>query len=70
MSADRVLKAGYGIRSELEVGEAEQTILYEPFALRGRKLSPKEKVKKGIFLGSVAAAVGYYVFLAFLFLLR
>ena len=67
MSADQVLK------STLEVPADEQTrenALYEPFGLLGRKVSKKERIKKGLFLFSAAAAVGYYLFLVVLFLLR
>jgi hypothetical protein len=67
MSADQVLKASIAASSDVEVQEIAQ---YEPFGLLGRKLTAKDKVKKGIFLFSAAAAVGYYVFLLVLFLLR
>ena len=67
MSADRVLKTSYAVRTEAAAQEAVQ---YEPFGLRGRKLSVKEKFKRGIFLFSIAAAVGYYLFLLVLFLFR
>ena len=67
MGADQVLK------STLAIPADEQTrgnMLYEPFGLLGRKLSKKERIKKGLFLSSVSAAVGYYLFLVLLFLLR
>ena len=67
MGADQVLK------STLQVPADEQTrenALYEPFGLLGRKVSKKERIKKGHFLFSAAAAVGYYRFLVVLFLLR
>jgi hypothetical protein len=67
MGADRVLKVRYSVPADAEVREAVQ---FEPFALLGRKLSTREKIKKGIFLFSTAAAVGYYVFLLVLFLIR
>ncbi|MBN2552805.1 MAG: hypothetical protein JXB06_08535 [Spirochaetales bacterium] len=67
MGADRVLRTSYTARLDTAVHEALQ---YEPFGLRGRKLSAKEKVKKGIFLFSLVAAAGYYLFLLILFLLR
>ena len=67
MGADQVLKASYKARADTEV---KKGALYEPFGLLGRKLSVREKVKKGIFLFSAAAAVGYYLFLLVLFFLR
>ena len=67
MSADQVLKAGIAASPDVEVRESAQ---YEPFGLLGKKLSAKDKVKRGIFLFSAAAAVGYYLFLLVLFLLR
>ena len=67
MGADHVMKTSIAIRADMEIQESAQ---YEPFGLLGRKLSTKQKVKKGIFLFSAAAAVGYYLFLLVLFLLR
>jgi hypothetical protein len=67
MSADQVLKASIAAPADIEIQESAQ---YEPFGLLGRKLSAKDKIKKGIFLFSAAAAVGYYLFLLVLFLLR
>jgi hypothetical protein len=67
MSADQVLKVDYPVQTDSEIRE---TVQYEPFGLLGRKLSVKDKVKKGIFLFSAAAAVGYYLFLLVLFLFR
>jgi hypothetical protein len=67
MSVDQVLKASIAASSVVEVRESAQ---YEPFGLLGRKLTAKDKVKKGIFLFSAAAAVGYYLFLFVLFLLH
>jgi len=67
MGADQVLKAAYTAQKQADVRELVQ---YEPFGLKGRKLSRREKVKRGIFLFSAAAAVGYYLFLGVLFLLR
>ena len=67
MSVDQVLKASFAAPADVEFRESAQ---YEPFGLLGRKLSAKDKVKKGIFLFSAAAAVGYYLFLLVLFLLR
>jgi hypothetical protein len=67
MSADQVLKVDYPVQTDVEIRE---TVQYEPFGLLGRKLSVKDKVKKGIFLFSAAAAVGYYLFLLVLFLFR
>jgi hypothetical protein len=67
MSADQVLKVDYPVQTDAETRE---TVQYEPFGLLGRKLSVKDKVKKGIFLFSAAAAVGYYLFLLVLFLFR
>ena len=67
MGADQVLKVDYPVQSDSEIRE---TVEYEPFGLLGRKLSAREKVKKGIFLFSAIAAVGYYLFLLILFLFR
>jgi hypothetical protein len=67
MNADQVLKASFTARADTELQESAQ---YEPFGLLGRKLSAKDKVKKGIFLFSAVAAVGYYLFLFVLFLLH
>ena len=67
MNADQVLKAGIAAPMDKEVRESAQ---YEPFGLLGRKLTAKDKIKKGIFLFSAAAAVGYYLFLLVLFLFR
>jgi hypothetical protein len=67
MIADRVLKTSFTAQADMEARGSAQ---YEPFGLLGRKLSAKDKVKKGIFLFSAAAAVGYYLFLLVLFLLR
>ena len=67
MGADQVLKTTLTIPADEQTRE---NALYEPFALLGRKLSKKERVKKGLFLFSAAAAVGYYLFLVVLFLLR
>jgi len=67
MSVDQVLKTSFASPADTEVRESAQ---YEPFGLLGRKLSAKDKVKKGIFLFSAAAAVGYYLFLLGLFLFR
>ena len=67
MSADQVLKSAVAVPVDAETRE---NALYEPFGLLGRKLSKKERIKKGLFLFSAAAAVGYYLFLLFLFLLR
>jgi hypothetical protein len=67
MSADQVLKVDYPVQTDVEIRE---TVQYEPFGLLGRKLSVRDKVKKGIFLFSAAAAVGYYLFLLVLFLFR
>ena len=75
MGADHVLKAGYAARTEAEYRETAvqrqgDTVQFEPFGLQWRTLSPKDKVKKGIFLFSVAAAAGYYIFLGILALIR
>lgn len=67
MGADQALKIDYPVQSDSEIRE---TIQYEPFGLLGRKVSVRDRVKKGIFLFSAAAAVGYYVFLIVLFLFR
>jgi len=67
MSADRILKVSYTARADVEI---QENVKYEPFGLLGRKLSARDKVKKGIFLFSSAAAVGYYLFLLVLFLFR
>jgi len=67
MNADQVLKAAIAAPVDMKARESAQ---YEPFGLLGKKLSAKDKVKKGIFLFSAAAAVGYYLFLLVLFLLR
>jgi len=75
MGADHVLKTGYAARTEAEYRETAvqrqgDTVQFEPFGLQWRTLSPKDKVKKGIFLFSVAAAVGYYIFLGALALIQ
>jgi len=75
MGADHVLKTGYAARTEAEYRETAvqrqgDTVQFEPFGLQWRTLSPKDKVKKGIFLFSVAAAVGYYIFLGVLALIQ
>ena len=75
MGADHVLKTGYAARTEAEYRETAvqrqgDTVQFEPFGLQWRTLSPKDKVKKGIFLFSVAAAVGYYIFLGILALIQ
>jgi len=67
MSADRILKVSYTAQADVEI---QENVRYEPFGLLGRKLSTRDKVKKGIFLFSAAAAVGYYMFLLALFLIR
>ena len=67
MGADQIVKAVYTAQTDRDVQESVQ---YEPFGLRGRRLSTKEKIKRGIFLFSAAAAVGYYLFLVVLFLIR
>ena len=67
MGADQVLQTSYTAQADVGIQENAQ---YEPFGLLGRKLSIKEKVKKGIFLFSAAAAVGYYLFILLLFLFR
>ena len=67
MGADQVLKTSYPARADAADRETAQ---FEPFGLLGRTLSTKEKIKKGIFLSSIAAAVGYYLFLGVLFLIR
>ncbi len=36
---------------------------FEPFGLKWRSLSTKERIKKAIFVFSLAAAIGYYLFL-------
>ena len=36
---------------------------FEPFGLKWRGLSTKERIKKAIFIFSLAAAIGYYLFL-------
>ena len=75
MGADHVLKTVYAARTEAEYRETAvqrqgDTVQFEPFGLQWRTLSPKDKVKKGIFLFSVAAAVGYYIFLGVLALIQ
>ncbi len=75
MGADHVLKTGYAARTEAEYRETAvqrqgDTVQFEPFGLQWRTLSPKDKVKKGIFLFSMAAAVGYYIFLGILALIQ
>jgi len=75
MGADHVLKTGYAARAEAEYRETAvqrqgDTVQFEPFGLQWRTLSPRDKVKKGIFLFSVSAAVGYYLFLGILALIR
>ena len=67
MGADQVLKTTLAVPVDEQTRE---TALYEPFGLLGRKVSKKERVKKGLFFFSAAAAVGYYLFLVVLFLLR
>ena len=67
MSADRILKSTIVVPADEQVRE---DTLYEPFGLLGRKVSKKERIKKGLFFFSAAAAVCYYMFLAVLFLLR
>ncbi|MCK5008541.1 MAG: hypothetical protein KAR73_14210 [Spirochaetales bacterium] len=75
MDADHVLKTGYVVRTETEYRETAvqrqgDTVQFEPFGLQWRTLSPGDRVKKGIFLFSVGAAVGYYLFLGILALIR
>ena len=75
MDADHVLKTGYVVRTEAEYRETAvqrqgDTVQFEPFGLQWRTLSPGDRVKKGIFLFSVGAAVGYYLFLGILALIR
>jgi len=67
MGADQVLKSTLEVPADEQVRE---NTLYEPFGLLGRKVSKKERIKKGLFLFSAAAAAGYYLFLVVLFLLR
>jgi hypothetical protein len=67
MGSDQVLKVEYPAQAELG---AQKSLQYEPLGLLGHKLSTKEKIKKGIFLFSAGAAVGYYLFLLVLFLFR
>lgn len=74
MGADHVLKTDYTVRAEAEYRETAvqrqgDTVQFEPFGLQWRTLSPKDRIKKGIFLFSVGAAVGYYVFLGILALI-
>ena len=67
MSADQILKSTIVVPADEQVRE---DTLYEPFGLLGRKVSKKERIKKGLFFFSAAAAVCYYLFLVVLFLLR
>jgi len=67
MGADRVLKRSIATRTEADTSE---TVQFEPFGLRGRRLSMDEKVKKAVFLFSTGAAFGYYLALAVLVLTR
>ena len=67
MGADQVLKTTLVVPSEEQTWD---NALYEPFGLLGRKVSKKERIKKSLFLFSAAAAVGYYLFLVVLFLIR
>ena len=67
MGADRILKSTFVAPADEQTRE---DMLYEPFGLLGRKVSKKERIKKGLFLFSAAAAVCYYLFLVVLFLLR
>ena len=74
MGAEHVLKTGYAVQTEVEYRETAvqkegETVQFEPFGLQWRTLSPKDRVKKGIFLFSIGAAVGYYVFLGILALI-
>jgi hypothetical protein len=67
MGADQALKSTLAVPAEPQTRENAQ---YEPFGLLGRKVSKKDRIKKGIFFFSAAAAAGYYLFLLVLFLLR
>ena len=75
MGADHALKTDYAVRTEAEYRETAvqrdgDLVQFEPFGRQWRTLSPRDRVKKGIFLFSVAAAVGYYIFLGILALIR
>jgi len=75
MGADHVLKTGYVVRDELENRETAvqrqgDIVQFESFGKQWRTLSSRDRVKKGIFLFSVAAAAGYYLFLGILALVR
>ena len=67
MSADQILKSTLATPAD---EQPREDALYEPFGLLGRKVAKKERIKKGLFFFSAAAAVCYYLFLAVLFLLR
>jgi hypothetical protein len=75
MGADQVLEPGYRLDTEIRhaedspVQKTEGVIEFEPFGLQWRTLSTKQKLKKAIFLLSVGAAVGYYLFLGILVLI-
>jgi len=76
MSADQVLKSGYSVTTDIRyaadspVRDVDGQAQFEPFALQWRTLPAKDKIKKGIFLFSLVAAAGYYLFLGVLFLIR
>ena len=75
MGADRVIDAGYQFDTDVRYAEdspvhdADGSIQFEPFRVQWRTLTSKDKLKKAIFLFSVAAAVGYYLFLGLLVLI-
>lgn len=74
MGADQVIRTGYVVRTETEycetaVQQQGDSVQFEPFGLQWRTLSRRDRVKKGIFLFSVSAALGYYVLLGILALI-
>jgi len=72
MCADRIVTSNYKLGTgtsyapDSPVQDVEGTVQFEPFGLQWRTLSPKDKFKKVIFLFSLLAAGGYYLFLGIL----
>ena len=71
-----MLKLDSVIRTDVESRNTEvqrrgEVVQFESFKLQWRTMpSKKNRIKKGIFVFSVSAAIGYYLFLGILALIR
>jgi len=62
LDRDRRARADSGF-PESQARSSVEAARFEPFGLKWRDLSTKERIKKAIFVFSLAAAIGYYLFL-------